>query len=231
MRASWAPSRAPGRHQALPGTPPVRALDGVDLGCERRRVLAVTVGRPIGQPTRPMGRRPAQRLSTGTVRIDGHDISRLRDARLAAGRRHQPSCSACVPLRRGPDGAGIVADGCCTRRGPAPAHRPRAREALAAGLAERGWSPSGVVGEERQAWRSPVSSLPTRRSCSATSFTKVLDVGNGEATCGALLDHADGRTIVLITYDREICAAAPPARCACSTVAGPTTSRVAAAHR
>ena len=71
------------------GTPPVRALDGVDLTVLAGEFTVIVGPSGSGKSTLLNVVGALQRPSAGTVRIDGVDVSTLRDARLAAvrGRR------------------------------------------------------------------------------------------------------------------------------------------------
>jgi ABC transporter len=71
------------------GTPPVRALDGIDLSVRAGEFVAIVGPSGPGKSTLINVVGGLHRPTSGTVRIDGRDVSRLSDARLAAvrGRR------------------------------------------------------------------------------------------------------------------------------------------------
>src|SRR3954470_11978437 len=72
-----------------PGSPPVRALAGVDLAVDSGEFVVVVGPSGSGKSTLMNIVGALQRPSAGTVRIDGFATSALRDGRLSAvrGRR------------------------------------------------------------------------------------------------------------------------------------------------
>src|ERR1041384_4188554 len=71
------------------GSPPVRALDGVDLTVEHGELVVVVGPSGSGKSTLMNVVGALQRPTSGTVSIDGNITSTLRDGRLSAlrGRR------------------------------------------------------------------------------------------------------------------------------------------------
>jgi putative ABC transport system ATP-binding protein len=71
------------------GTPPVRALDGVNLRVDSGEMFAVVGQSGSGKSTLLNLAGALDRPTSGAVRIDGRDVSRLSDARLSSlrGRR------------------------------------------------------------------------------------------------------------------------------------------------
>ena len=72
-----------------PGQPPVEALAGIDLTVRAGEFVVIVGPSGSGKSTLINVVGALQRPTEGTVRIDGHDIGRLGDGRLAAlrGRR------------------------------------------------------------------------------------------------------------------------------------------------
>ena len=91
-----------------PGSPPVRALDGVSLaGRARARWSPSSDPSGSGKSTLLHLVGALDRPSSGAVRIAGHDIARLRDRAAVGlrGRAHRLRVPA-VPPHRGADAAG-----------------------------------------------------------------------------------------------------------------------------
>ncbi|MDQ3484451.1 MAG: ATP-binding cassette domain-containing protein, partial [Actinomycetota bacterium] len=71
-----------GATKHYPGTPAVRALDGVDLRVTPGEFVVIAGPSGSGKSTLLNLVGALQRPTTGTVRIDGHDVGGLRDRRL-----------------------------------------------------------------------------------------------------------------------------------------------------
>ncbi|MBB5790681.1 ABC transporter ATP-binding protein [Jiangella mangrovi] len=196
-----------------PGSPPVRALDGVDLRIRAGELVAIVGPSGSGKSTLLHVLGTLDRADAGTVRIDGHDVGALSDAQLSALRAWRIGfVFQQFFLAPGVSALDNVADGLLYTGLSLRERRDRAHDGLAAvGLTQReSHKPNQLSGGERQRVAVARALAGSPSLLLADEPTGNLDTVAGRGVVELLHDlHRAGTTVVVITHDLDVAGSLP----------------------
>ena len=195
------------------GAPPVRALDGVSMQIAHGELVAIVGPSGSGKSTMLNVMGTLDRPTSGSVRIDGREVSKFSERRLSAVRSHLIGfVFQSFFLLDGATAVDNVANGLVYSGVSQRTRRLRAAEALeTVGLGHRlGHVPNQLSGGERQRVAIARAIVNEPSIVLADEPTGNLDTASSEAVMGLLRDlNAGGSTIVVITHDTEVAGSLP----------------------